>query len=431
MVSQHPLLRSGPMVGHVDMMEANIWVQLHDTATVRIEYQDVSGEGRRQQTSSKQAQRDNAYCVTMTCDSVQPGRSYTYWVYINDLPVDFPYPTTFTTRPLFRWRADDWPTATIMIGSCFYINEEGFERWNKDGVEVGYGSQYEIVTAMQRTPSDVMVWLGDNVYLREADWNSRSGILHRFSHTREVSELQPFLASRSHYAIWDDHDFGPNNSNRSFWAKDIALEAHKLFWPAPSYGVGGLPGITTTFEIADVQVFLLDDRYYRTPEHRVDVEPSILGEHQIQWLVDALVSSTATFKIIAVGSQFLATDSRKEGFIHAPAERQQLIDLITKNDIKGVLFVSGDVHGAELMKMDRTNAYPLYEFTSSALTAGSNVGIADQPNDHRIQGTAYGLHNFGTITVSGPRKERSLTLRLMSKDGEEIWQRTITADELR
>jgi alkaline phosphatase D len=276
-----------------------------------------------------------------------------------------------------------------------------------------------------------MVWLGDNVYLRESDWNSRSGIFKRYSHTRAFPQLQPLLASTSHYAIWDDHDFGPNNSNRSFWGRNNALDAHRLFWPNPSYGVGGKPGITTTFERLDVQFFLLDDRYYRVPEKTVGGEQSILGDHQVQWLFDALSSSTATFKIIAVGSQFLSTDSTKESFIHVPAERQRIIDYITNNKISGVLFITGDVHGAELSKLDRPGTYPLYEFTSSSLTAGSNKNIAKQPNTLRVDGTAYGDHNYGLITVSGKQRQRTITLHLHNEKGERVWQRTLSELDLR
>ena len=429
--AQNEQLRSGPMVGHVNMMEANIWVQTTSAATVRIEYRDSAEPGTVYSTQPVQTKHAKVYTATLVCDNVLPGRTYNYTVLINDRRVNLDYPTVFRTQPIWKYRSDDQPSASIMIGSCFYVNEPGYERWNRQGTEQGYGSEFEILDAMKRTPTDVMLWLGDNVYLREADWNSRTGIMHRFTHTRSHPKLQPLLADRAHYAIWDDHDFGPNNSNSSFWAKDITLEAHQLFWPNPSFGVGGKPGSTSTFELLDVQVFMLDNRYYRSPGYRDLDKPTILGKHQVEWLIDALASSTATFKIIAVGSQFLATDKRKEGFIHAPEERQYIIDQITKNKIRGVIFVSGDVHGAELMKLDREGTYPIYEFTSSALTAGANANIAEQPSDNRVEGTAYGKHNFGVISVSGQRKSRKLTLQLMDKDGKEVWKREIEESKVR
>ena len=398
------------------MREANIWVQTTASATVHAAYHDVKTPTTSYTTASVLTTSSSAHTATLVADSVEPGRTYAYTIFINDQAVDIDRQLTFTTQPIWKWRGDDLPTASLMIGSCFYVNEPGYER-QRNGVESGYGSEFEILESMNDTPTDVMVWLGDNVYLREPDWNSRSGIMKRYSHTRAYPGLQPFLASRAHYAIWDDHDYGPNNSDETYWGKQHALDAHRAFWPAPSYGLPGMPGITSTFELLDVQVFLLDDRWYRSAERRRDAKQTILGDAQIEWLIGALTSSTATFKIIAVGSQFLTTDLRKESFAHVPDERQRIIDAITTNKVRGVLFVTGDVHGAELSMLEREGTYPIYEFTSSAITAGSNKGIADQPNDHRVEGTAFGGHNYGTIAVSGKRKERVLTLRLYDKDG--------------
>jgi len=418
------------MLGHVDMREATIWIQTTAPAEVAMEYRDQQQPSVVYTTPAVRTSAEHALTATLVADQAEPGRTYEYAILINGQRCSLPYPTVFRTQPVWKWRGDDLPTASLMIGSCFYVNESGYER-ERDGKEAGYGSEFEILDAMTNAKTDAMVWLGDNVYLREPDWNSRSGILKRYGHTRAYPGLQPFLASRAHYAIWDDHDYGPNNSNETFWAKEHALEAHRLFWPNPSYGLPGMPGITSTFELIDVQVFLLDDRWYRSVEERVDGKKSILGDTQIEWLIGALASSTATFKIVAVGSQFLTTDLKKECFMHVPEERQRIVDAITANKISGVMFITGDVHGAELSKLERAGTYPIYDFTSSSITAGSNKGIADQPNDHRVPGTAFGGHNYGTITVSGMRKERVLTLRLYNKDGGLVWERAVSERDLR
>ena len=64
--------------------------------------------------------------------------------------------------------------------------------------------------------------------------------------------MQPLLASASNYAIWDDHDFGPNDSDGSYTGKELTLEAFRMFWGNPGYGVPGVEGITTTFVWGDV-----------------------------------------------------------------------------------------------------------------------------------------------------------------------------------
>ena len=84
------------------------------------------------------------------------------------------------------------------------------------------------------------------------------------------------------------------------------------------------------------------------------------------------------------------------------------------------------------MKFTPEGGYPIYEFTSSSLTAGSNKNIADQPSANRVEGTAYGQKNFGMISFTGKNpKDRALRLTLHAKDGKIVWERTIKASEMR
>ena len=209
-----------------------------------------------------------------------------------------------------------------------------------------------------------MLWLGDNVYFREPD-DSRTGVYHRYTHDRSLSELQPLLGSVHHYAIWDDHDYGPNNSDRSFIYKDITLEAFKNFWANPTYGIPENKGITTQFKWADIDFFLMDNRYFRTPQNRKNIYKEILGNDQVQWLIDALLNSKAPFKVIALGGQFLNSEKIYENHINWEDEHKKILDLISKEKIEGVIFISGDRHFSEVSKMDRYGAYPLYDFTVS------------------------------------------------------------------
>jgi alkaline phosphatase D len=120
----------------------------------------------------------------------------------------------------------------MAVGSCAYIGEAQYDRPGDP-----YGGDYQIFTNIHQDQPALMLWLGDNTYLREVDWHSRSGIQHRFTHTRSLSEMQPLLASTHHYAIWDDHDYGPNNSDRSFIFKDIVTDIFCDFWGNPTCGI--------------------------------------------------------------------------------------------------------------------------------------------------------------------------------------------------
>lgn len=431
-----PFIVSGPTIGHVDMRSASISVQIgyfaeQGRTDVVVRYTDVTSNKTYTTPSTYYGYPGNGGCMTFTLDSIEPGRTYTYEILVGGAPLSVPVPTRFRSRSIFRYRGNDWPIVNLTFGSCHYVNEAGYERFDSTGKEKGYGTETEIFDAIVKRNPDAMIWLGDNVYLRDPDWGSRSGILKRYAHTRAHARSRALFASVPNYATWDDHDYGPNDADRSYVLKDDALDVFKLFWPNPSYGVGGKPGITTCFELADVQVFMLDDRYHRSSNDRHDQPKSILGDHQVEWLIDALSSSRATFKIVAVGSQFLSDNKRREGFERSPEERQRIVDLITQNNIPGVMFMSGDVHFAELSKLEREGTYPLYEITSSPLSAGLNSSPIYRANSRNVPGTEYVGHNFGHITVSGARGKRVLTVRIVDAKGKDVWTREFQESELR
>lgn len=416
------LLQSGPMVGYAEAREVMLWVQTRGPARVQFRYWETSAPAVSWLTLPVETRHEEAYTAKCVADQVEPGRAYQYDLLFNGERVPLPYPTTFQSRPVWR-SADDFTTFTIALGSCSYINEAPYDRLGQP-----YGGDYEIFTSLAAARPDIMLWLGDNVYMRAADWNSRTGMLRRYTHTRSLPELQPLLASVHHYAIWDDHDFGPNDSDRGFWNKPMALEAFRLFWANPSFGVDGRPGITTTFEWGDVQFFLLDNRYYRSPNNRRTGERSILGAEQRQWLLDALASSRATFKIVAVGGQFLNPAPRYETWSTFPEERDELLRALRDEKIQGLFFLTGDRHFTELARMERPGTYPLYDLTVSPLT--SRAFVNNEGNYHRVEGTAVFERNFGLLRFSGPYGNRRMTISIRNKDGKEFWSREIPAAEL-
>lgn len=421
--AQSTALRAGPMLGYSQMTEVAIWVQTMEPATVRIAYAPQTDGSARSMTAAVDTAAVTANTATLRAEGLTPGTRYDYEVLVDGASVALPYPTTFTTQDLWQWRHDP-PAFTIAVASCFYVNEEALDRPGQP-----YGGDFQILDHLHARQPDVMVWLGDNTYLREADWNSRSGILHRYTHTRAYAGLQPLLASTHHYATWDDHDYGPDNSDRSYWGKDLTREAFELFWPNPSHGVPGVPGIATVFEWADTLFVLLDDRTNRSPNDRGTGDRTMLGNAQVEWLIDTLVSSTATLKFVAVGVQFLNPSPGFETFATFPEERERILRLLEAERIPGVFFLTGDRHRTELSRLDRPGLYPLYDLTVSPLTAGVYRGDSET-NSLRVDGTLLQDHNFALLHVEGPRTDRVLTITLVDQDDNERWSREIRIRDL-
>ncbi|MEM9835117.1 MAG: alkaline phosphatase D family protein [Bacteroidota bacterium] len=421
--AQKSLLQSGPMLGYAEMREVLIWVQTKETAEVKIGYTELgSGKGPLF-TDTYATLKSEGYTAKLIADQVQPGKTYTYQVYINEQAVELPYPTRFTTPPIWKWRNDP-PNFTVALGSCTYVNEARYDRPGK-----GYGSEYEIFTSIDKKNPNLMIWLGDNMYLREPDWYTRTGILHRYTHTRSLPEMQPLLARTHHYATWDDHDYGPNNSDRGWVHKDLVKEVFDRFWGNLSSGLPGEtedPGITSMFRYNDVDFFLLDNRSFRTANDQVQEEgKTVLGEDQLEWLIDNLIFSNASYKMVCIGGQVLNTVERFETYINlAPQERQYLLDRINEENIENVIFLTGDRHHTELSSLTLPNGKKVYDITISSLTAGTGRN-RNEVNDNRVEGTLTVQHNFGLLEFSGPEKDRKLMLRVCDKDGETLWIRRL------
>lgn len=419
------LINSGPMVGYSTMQEVLLWVQTEERANVHFEYYEIDNPKVKFSTDKIETEKKNGYVAKLIADQVIPGKKYKYEVYINNYKIERNYAMEFQTQELWKWRTDP-PDVKFIIGSCSYINEPKFDRPGKP-----YGSNFEIFNSINKKNPDFMLWLGDNTYLREPDWNSRTGFIKRYSHTRAFPELQPLLASTHHYATWDDHDYGPNNSDGSFWLKETASEIFKLFWGNPNYNVTGKGGITGFFQWSDLDFFLLDNRYHRTANNNLTGNRQMLGKDQIDWLINALSFSQASFKFVAVGGQVISNGAVYENYATYPDERKYLLDKIREAKIEGVIFLDGDRHHTILSKMQETkNVYPLYDLTCSSLTAGVNND--NEPyNSFKLEETFVNVNNFGMLNVTGPTNERELTIQIFDKDGKELWIKSIKANDLK
>ncbi|PHI21659.1 phosphodiesterase [Lewinellaceae bacterium SD302] len=418
--AQRELLQSGPMLGYAEMREILIWVQTTEAATVRIGYFPVAaGPENTRFTASIATLPATAFTAKLLADQVEPGIEYNYQLYINDQPIKLDYPTTFTTPPVWRWRNDP-PEFSVAMGSCTYINDVPYDRPGK-----GYGSEYEIFTSIDAKQPNLMLWLGDNTYLREPDWYSRTGVFHRYTHTRSVPEMQPLLARTHNYATWDDHDFGPNNSDRTWVRKELTTEAFELFWGNLTFGTPDFGGITSMFRYNDVDFFLLDNRSFRSPNDLKHGEKTVLGKAQLEWLIESLVFSDASYKMVCIGGQVLNTHQGGETYARlAPLEREYLLKRIEEEGIKNVVFLTGDRHHTELSELTLRNGEKIYDITISSLTAGTG-SERSEINKNRVDGTLTIQHNFGVLTFTGAFRERALKLEVFDKDGLLLWERDL------
>jgi len=460
-----PKLINGPMPAASAINEVLIWTQTSESAEVHIEYWPENGDPSRSFRSNPvktSPEAANVAKVRLTA-GIQPGQRYRYQVFVNGIAQDLYFrnehrpgekvPMTFQVKPRWRFVPDGDVSHSIFdfriaAGSCAYINEDGYDR---EGGKP-YGDAYHIFESIYEKQPDLMIWLGDAVYYRENDFESRSGMIHRWTHDRSIPELRALLANTHHFAIWDDHDYGPNDIGSSYTHKGTAKEVFDLFWGNPSSGLPETPGIFTYFNWGDANFYLLDNRsYLTTSESKPEAfgkQKRLLGQEQVDWLIDHLSwaqsqmshdgkSYPARFNIICIGNQVLSEDENPHHYRNFPDEWSYLIDRIVDEGIDGVVFLSGDVHHGEVNRMEYigggkpgtpgkagklNETYVFHEITSSPLTAGSWSGpnrngarydIFDEADVDRV-----GQRNFVTLDFKGPLANRRLEIRYFDSKGD-------------
>jgi alkaline phosphatase D len=426
--SSSDALLAGPMLGYGEIAETVVWLQTRRPARAQVRYWKQGEPGKSHLTDEVRTAAASDHIARFVLSGLDFGARYDYEIYLDGERIERPYPMTFKTQPMWRWRTDP-PNFKVAFGSCNYVNDSPFDRPGTP-----YGDSPEVFAAITTFQPDLMLWLGDNCYYREADWLTEAGMRYRYAHTRSQEALQPLLAATHHYAIWDDHDYGPNDSDRTYRGKETSLRIFKDYWANPSYGTPETPGVFGRFEWGDVEFFMLDDRYHRSPNAMSEkkADKVMFGDAQMQWLMESLRASEAPFKIVVGGNQMLNPLNTFEGFNQFPFEQKKLIDFIRNERVSGVLFLSGDRHYSELLRRNEPGMYPLYDFTSSSLTAGfAKPAPVEVENPSRVPGTlVVEKHNFGVLEFSGPKTERVLTLRCLDGGGLEQWRKEIKASEL-
>lgn len=429
------LVISGPMLGYSEPNSVLIWYELgQDARTATLLYWE-KGDMEYYYELDCDASLGKLYNpVKFVLPELKNNTTYFYQLNVNGKVHDADRSRQFTTRSSVA-NPDAGPAdITFLAGSCTYINDPAVDPPGRP-----YGQDTYIFKTMTALPSDFMLWLGDNVYLRPADYNSASGMQYRYSFNRKSPVLAGLLASRPNYAVWDDHDYGSNDAGASFDLKPVAQKLFRDYWGNKTYGLDGDNGIYSRFSWGDCDFFLMDDRSWRSAaalEDSVDGKPNcekkFFGPGQFSWLKDQLLTSTATFKFIVSGSQMLNPLAEKEHFRDYPCEFNTLMAFIVKHKIPGIVFLSGDRHFSEVIAWKPEGGYTLYDFTCSALTSTPHpLSPKEMDNPFRVSETLVEENNFSLFEIRGGKGERTLKVQTMDKKGVVKARFEINASDLK
>ena len=410
----------GPMLGDVTHEAASFWVRTAAVADIEVRVL-ADGEATARTTRGR-TNPDADFTAVIRVEGLKDAATHRYELFIDGERCETAV-STFRTHP----RPGTASAFDVAFTAC-----------------AGYAPEHERVwrTIAAQHPAALLM-LGDNVYIDDPEHS----LTQRFCYYRRFSrpEWRELVGGRGVYAIWDDHDFGLDDSfggpetHEPAWKFDV-WNIFTQNWNNPAYGGGPeQPGVWFDFQYGDVHFIMLDGRYYREPNGRfpnqhpaTSESPPMLGPVQLKWLKETLKNSEATFRIIASpvpwadgaaprGNQKF---DKWEGF---PAERQAIFDHITEHDIHGVVLISGDRHRSDARRIDRENGYALYDFMSAIPTNYHTHPIVDGP------GHLFG-HNadntFGMLRFDTTAEDPAVAFEILDIDGQSIWKHELRLSQL-
>lgn len=262
---------------------------------------------------------------------------------------------------------------------------------------------------IQTSQPDVLLLLGDNVYIENNDPDSSADLAAdlRVRYAEQLSEpnfrrLLGDMKNRNKdvMAIWDDHDSFGNDRGGNEFPPDYRDTARAEFHRAFPYSTN-LPEVYYRRDIGDVTFLLLDVRSYRD-DRRTNTKSrdAMLGAAQWLWL-EAELANTNRFTIVASGTTIYPY--KRECWDDFPKARDRMIALLKNRS--GVLFVSGDIHENQISGKDG-----VIEVVSSGCARRTLISGAELRN--------YGLLDFSNTGVSislkslNPKNRHSATIAL-------------------
>lgn len=399
----------GPMLGAVTGRSARVWVRTAREATVAVRWGAVLEQGALRTSASVQAGPEGDYTAVVELDGLEPSTTYEYEVLVDGTSTSEAGRGSFRTFPP--------PGAPGRFSMAF-------------GGGAGYTPEHERIwdTIADRRP-DALLLLGDNVYV---DLPETPGAFHRYTYYRRQSrpEFRRLVRQTPVFAIWDDHDAAIDDAwlgpyvDRPEW-KGPTLELFRENWNNPGYGSDDWPGCWFRFSVGDVDVFMLDGRFYRT--NPFAESPTMLGPVQKAWLLDGLRTSQATFKVLVspVPWSFTSKPGSRDTWNGFQEERQEIFGVLAAEGIEGVLLISADRHRSEAWRIDGETPYPLYELSSSRLT---NIHFHEP-----VPGPLFSYNetcSFGLVSFDTEKDDPEVGFEVVDIDGRTVHELTVKRSEL-
>jgi phosphodiesterase/alkaline phosphatase D-like protein len=344
-----------PMIGIIRNNEVPILIKTVSEGKVRIEYKKQNGN-YSSFTDWNSVSVSNAFTTNLSLKNIEYNSKYNYrvqfdennysqWFSFNSFP-EQGKPGKFSvvfssgmrekyaTEYVYENIKELNPTFVALLGDQIYADYDG----NLNKLE-----EYLTNDSLRKKKiEEGEVMLKEKSVLEAFRGKYRRSFIGKF---QEITSGIPIMA------IWDDHDMGQDNNDGTYRYKEIARKVFMETYPKYPL-IEKDEGLYYKFKIADVECFVLDTRWYRSPMQNPDGSNKImLGEKQLLWLLQGLKESKAGIKIIFSSIPFNDyggdTSSGREGidsWMGYKFARRKVLTFIKDSNIKGVIVLSADQH---------------------------------------------------------------------------------------
>jgi alkaline phosphatase D len=247
---------------------------------------------------------------------------------------------------------------------------------------------FSVMDAVRAQNPDFFLHLGDTIY---ADHNgiatTCSEFWAKYRANRSDAATQSLHATTSIYVAWDDHEVA-NNYLPGHPRAAAGQRAFFDYWPLrPELKDAGRIFRSSQWGRA-LELFILDVRQYRDPQRG-----TMLGAAQKKWLLEGLAGSSAIFKFVCTPVTMAGGGrDRWDGY---PDERAEIFRFIKKNKIRGVVFLSTDLHYAAIARIPKSGG--LLDVSAGPL--GAPLNRVTNGSARRFQFFLAENFNFARITV--------------------------------
>lgn len=261
----------------------------------------------------------------------------------------------------------------------------------------------KIWQSLKNSKPDLILFIGDSVYA-DSGSNGPATPFHlwrRFATARFTLDIFKWRELIPVLSIWDDHDFGYDNAGIEFPYIHESQNNFRYFYAQDfqtSQNLQSGPGIAKSFKMGNSLFLLLDGRSFRQ-KPQSHYQYSMFGKEQDLWCYQKIKNETADHIFLINGSQWFPDNGVGESFNHD----HNINFLYFLNNLrslnKKVVFLSGDVHFSEIIKVPQNIlGYETYEITSSAMHSLNMPGAPEYFNTkNRVRSTWR--HNFKILDI--------------------------------